>query len=163
MTGATFRRRIERVEIDARTIAAGSTLQQAEWRVLSDELAREEMHASNGASVLVVEKTQLLAAIRLEGPDAGSTSRVELTSSTLISLLDEYVGIVRLMMDRELPLSRLEALDMAKKVVHDRAARTLRGELGDLDARLEGLRRLFSLVVALRVDPGDIRATRRHG
>jgi uncharacterized protein (UPF0262 family) len=157
------RRRIERVEIDARTLAKASPLQLTEWRVLCEELGREEMHSSTGATVIVVERTEALAAVRFEGHAVERPSRVDLASSTLTALLDEYVGIVRLMMDQELPLPRLEALDMAKKVVHDRAARTLRGELPDLDVRLEGLRRLFSLVVALRVDPMDIRASRRHG
>ncbi|MBW2223750.1 MAG: UPF0262 family protein [Deltaproteobacteria bacterium] len=46
----------------------------------------------------------------------------------------------------------MEALDMAKKVTHDRAGRVLKRELRDVGFDLETSRRLFTLLLSLRVD-----------
>jgi uncharacterized protein (UPF0262 family) len=46
----------------------------------------------------------------------------------------------------------MEALDMAKKVTHDRAGRVLKRELRDFGFDLETSRRLFTLLLSLRVD-----------
>jgi hypothetical protein len=51
---------------------------------------------------------------------------------------------------------------MAKKVVHDKAARLLGEELAALAGEHEGYRRLFSLVVSLFVDTTRLPLTHRH-
>jgi len=162
MTTITTATQIARIEIDAATTASASALQRAEWRVLAEDLASAGLATTSGASVLIVSRAGHLAAIRLEGAE-GALATHPLDSSTLTALFDEYVGIVKMMIAEDVPLPRLEALDMAKKVVHDRAARTLSAEMPMLHGSAEAMRRLFSLVVALRVDPHDIKATRRHG
>jgi uncharacterized protein (UPF0262 family) len=55
-------------------------------------------------------------------------------------------------------LARLEALDVAKKVTHDKAGRLLQRRCVDLEIDHPTARRLFSLLFALRVD-----TTRLHG
>ncbi len=152
---------IEEVQIDTQTLAEATALERAEWRVLAEDLRAAKLSARVEATVLVVARAGKLGALRLESA-CGVAASVEITSSTLSSLVDEYTGIVRAMMAEDVPLPRLEALDMAKKVVHDRAARTLRAEVTALDGDAEAMRRLFSLLVAMRVDPREIRATRRH-
>ena len=55
----------------------------------------------------------------------------------------------------------MEALDMAKKVTHDRAGRVLKRELRQFGLDFETARRLFTLLLSLRVD--TTRLTGIHG
>lgn len=64
------------------------------------------------------------------------------------------------MIDEGSHSARLEALDMGKKVAHDRAARTLMAHCAPLFADHATARRLFSLLVSLHFDTG--RMTRGH-
>lgn len=153
---------LARFEVDAVSMRQASALQTTEWRLLLDELARSELRGESGVDALVVERTEAFARVRLEGP-AGVVRAVDLGTPMLLSLFDEYAGTVRQMMDSSIPLPRIEALDMAKKVVHDRAGRNLRALLHELVGDLEAFRRLFSLVVAMRVDPSEMSRARRHG
>ena len=77
-----------------------------------------------------------------------------MTVEALAEHLDEYVDIVRQIAreDASAGVLRLEALDMAKKVVHDRAGRMLKKACREMGVDLEGARRLFSLLVSLRID-----------
>jgi len=66
----------------------------------------------------------------------------------------EYVDVVR-QMAKAAPtgsLARLEALDMAKKVCHDRAGRTIERACRKLGVDHPTGRRLFTLLVTLKVD-----------
>lgn len=153
---------LARFEVDAVSLRQASALQAAEWLLLIDELARSELRGEGGVDAIIVERTDVFARVRLEGP-AGLVRGVDLGTPMVLSLFDEYAGTVRQMMDSSLPLPRVEALDMAKKVVHDRAGRNLRALLHELVGDLEAFRRLFSLVVAMRVDPSEMTRARRHG
>ncbi|MFO0615344.1 MAG: UPF0262 family protein [Polyangiaceae bacterium] len=160
--GAAEARLLGRIDIDGASLRAASALQAVEWRLLLEELGRAELRGDAPVEALVVERTDAFARLRLEG-SSGVLRVVEIGTPMVLSLFDEYAGTVRQMMDGSLPLPRLEALDMAKKVVHDRAGRTLRGLLPELTGDLEAFRRLFSLVVAMRVDPSEMSRARRHG
>ena len=59
-------------------------------------------------------------------------------------------------------LARLEALDMAKKVTHDKAGRMIRRLAPDLGLDLETARRLFSLLFSLRVDTTKLLGAHGH-
>lgn len=154
--------RLSRLEVDDGSLRQASPLQATEWRVLVDELSRAELRGESGVDAIVVERTNAFARVRLEGP-TGVVRAVDVGTPMILSLFDEYAGTVRQMMDSSLPLPRIEALDMAKKVVHDRAGRTLRVLLPELVGDLEAFRRLFSLFVAMRVDPSEMSRARRHG
>ena len=65
--------------------------------------------------------------------------------------ITEYIDIVRQIADAD-GLNQMEALDMAKKVTHDRAGRLLKRELRGVGFDLEASRRLFTLLLSLRVD-----------
>ncbi|MBW1831057.1 MAG: UPF0262 family protein, partial [Deltaproteobacteria bacterium] len=65
--------------------------------------------------------------------------------------ITEYIDIVRQIADAD-GVNQMEALDMAKKVTHDRAGRVLKRELRDVGFDLETSRRLFTLLLSLRVD-----------
>ncbi len=65
--------------------------------------------------------------------------------------IHEYVDTVRQIAIAE-GVARLEALDMAKKVSHDRAGRFLKRHFRELRMDLTTARRLFTLLLSLRVD-----------
>jgi len=153
---------LRRIEVDGATLRQASALQSAEWRILAEELGRADLRGETPVDALVVERTHAFARVRLEGA-TGVVRAVDVGTPTLLKLFDEYAGTVRQMMDGSLPLPRIEALDMAKKVVHDRAGRQLRTLLPELLGDLEAFRRLFSLVVSMRVDPSEMSRARRHG
>ncbi|NOY92225.1 MAG: hypothetical protein GXP55_13610 [Deltaproteobacteria bacterium] len=77
-----------------------------------------------------------------------------LPREALAPLTREYLEIIDQLGDsrRALGLSRMEALDMAKKAVHDRAGRLLLRRCRALGFDLDSARRLFSLWVALSSD-----------
>jgi uncharacterized protein (UPF0262 family) len=56
----------------------------------------------------------------------------------------------------------MEALDMAKKVIHDRAGRVLKRELREVGVDLDTARRLFSLLLGLKVDTTRLPGLRGH-
>jgi uncharacterized protein (UPF0262 family) len=71
--------------------------------------------------------------------------------------LREYVDVVR-QLSRAHDAggrARITALDMAKKVTHDRGARVLEEACGHLGVDHATCRRLFTLIFALRVDTAD--------
>ena len=55
-----------------------------------------------------------------------------------------------------------KALDMAKKVTHDRVGRLLKRELRGLGFDLETSRRLFTLLLSLRVDTTKLPGVHGH-
>ncbi len=81
-------------------------------------------------------------------------AELSLPREVLAPLTREYLEIISQLGDsrRALGLSRMEALDMAKKVVHDRAGRLLMRRCRALGFDLDSGRRLFSLWVALSSD-----------
>lgn len=95
-------------------------------------------------------------AIELQLRDAAGASLAEISipPEALGDVLNEYLGIVRKLGREDVHGSvfDIEALDMAKKVVHDRAGRMLRRALREFGLDLEAARRLFSLFVSLIVD-----------
>ena len=87
--------------------------------------------------------------------ESGSTLAQErIPRDALATLVTEYVDIVRQIAkdDASGGLARLEALDMAKKVVHDRAAQMLQHACEGFGMDHATARRLFTLLLGLRVD-----------
>jgi uncharacterized protein (UPF0262 family) len=147
------------IHIDARTWADASEARQAEWRGCIAELldpSRNTFRAE--AKRLVVTVTEQATLLDLFGEcddeSAAELESVRLARDVLKALTHEYVDIVRQIAREEGPggLARLEALDMAKKVVHDKAARLVRKECRSLGIDHETARRLFTLLLSLRVD-----------
>lgn len=105
-------------------------------------------------------------ALGLELRDAGDDllASVAIPPDALGELLDEYLGIVRKLSREDVHASafEVEALDMAKKVVHDRAGRMLRRALREFGLDLEAARRVFSVFVSLLVDTTRIAGVHGH-
>lgn len=80
--------------------------------------------------------------------------------------VDEYLFIIRRMQSEGASdsSSKMQALDMAKKVVHDGGAKTLAAELAGFAPDHETYRRLFTLLLSVLVDVTKLGggAHRRH-
>jgi hypothetical protein len=133
-----------------------SALRRREWRTLiADVLEGLAPHAD--LVVVGVDGDAIEFTLHAEG----NIQQIALSRSLVGPHIDEYMAIVRTMVD-DAPAPRLEALDMAKKVVHDHAARALAEHAPALAHGHESFRRLFSLLVALCVDTTDLSVTHRR-
>ncbi len=142
-----------------------SELRRAEWRTLIVDLLDEAaLFEGRPATVLHLEPsfTNVEAGgimLRTDDPEAHP---VEVWDAALARHFDEYLGTIRQLMDENLHPMRREAIDMAKKVVHDHAARRLAERLPELSSSHEAHRRLFSLLVSLRTDTTKLPTSHRH-
>jgi uncharacterized protein (UPF0262 family) len=143
------------VSIDEPLVREANEARRLEWTTLVRELIaswadlpREDAHT--------LRITRLDRAFGLALLDEAGVELVfvSVTFEALAEHMDEYVDIVRQISreDASIGVLRLEALDMAKKVVHDRAGRMLKKACREMRLDLEVARRLFSLLVSLRID-----------
>ena len=104
--------------------------------------------------------------LRLHG-DGAEVEEYTVPSDSLAALIGEYLHVIGRMQDSEVSesSSKMQALDMAKKVVHDNGARVLAAAAPNVASSHETYRRLFTLVLSVVVDvtalPGA-KAHRRH-
>ena len=146
---------LERIEIDPRTWAGGTEARRLEWdAAIREMLLPGETVIRDDARVLEVTVGE--QGTRLEARDGAGApvAAVEIPHDALAELVTEYVDIVRQIAkdDASGGLARLEALDMAKKVVHDRAAQMLLASCEGFGMDHATARRLCTLLLGLRVD-----------
>jgi uncharacterized protein (UPF0262 family) len=157
---------IAKIEIDEHLIKDASEARRAEWNALIKEVvATQELSAAAGASVtLRIIVTEPMWVLELHGPDGQVEVRCEVPRDALSKHVAEYVDIVRQMSADGVGASssRMEALDMAKKVTHDDAGRKLQRLVRPLGADHETCRRLFSLMLALRIDTTKLLGIHGH-
>ena len=146
---------LEHIAIDPRTWEGGSDARRLEWEAAIREVL------SPGEAVLRDDVVSLgitlgEQGVVLEGRDAeGRTvATVEIPHDALADRIAEYVDIVRQIAkaDAHGGVARLEALDMAKKATHDLAGRLLVRLCRPLGLDHPTARRLFTLLLALKVD-----------
>ncbi len=94
-------------------------------------------------------------------------SSVELDVAAVEGFFEEYSATIRQMVhvDREAPVRGFEAIDYAKRVVHDEAASFLRESLEQtVQMDLPDARRLFTLIFLVGTDLPEalVRYHRRH-
>lgn len=155
---------LEEIRIDEDTRASATDIRLLEWDANTRELLDpSECVARPDAALLAITLTQQQFELSLEDSAGAELVRVALPHDTLAELVREYVDIVRQLASTEGPggLTRLEALDMAKKVTHDRAGRLLKRQCAGFGFDLATARRLFTLLLSLRVD--TTRLTGVHG
>lgn len=149
------------VVLDEVTLARGSDAQRAEW----DANARELME--NGASQVLANATLLVRAtedgfvLDFHDDDGSSLGSVRIDQEMLADHVQEYLDVVNQITDTS-SLNQMEALDMAKKVTHDRAGRVIKRALRDFGFDLETSRRLFTLLLSLKIDTTRLPALRAH-
>ncbi len=150
------------IEIDPATFRSAEEARQIEWEANIGELL-EPGHAVlvPEADVLCVQYTEQHFQLTLKDAQGDTLASVSLPHHTLRDGIREYVDIVRQIggLDQEGGgVERLEALDMAKKATHDKLARVLKRELRPMGVDHDTARRLFTLLLSIRVD-----TTRIHG
>ncbi len=158
---------IATLRIDDALWEAASALRREDWRLsimdLLDNaaLGEEDDHLLH----LSLEPTAVVFSVFDE--QGAPRGIYEVSHEALRPQLEEYLAVIRRMHGEDTSdgSARMEALDMAKKVVHDAGGRALRGALPDFAPDHETYRRLFTLVLGLLVDvtkiPG-VHAHRRH-
>ena len=152
------------VRIDESGLGSPSAARREEWRLAAAELVEDHSFALEPPFELELAVSDDGAALRciVEGGDAVALA---LEHALLAPHLDEYLGVCRTLarLDEEGAASpRLEALDMAKKVAHDRAAQMLVARLAPLAPDHRTARRIFTLLVTLLFDTTSLASLRAH-
>ena len=155
------------IEIEEGTWSETPEPRRAEWRLAIAELVRRNVFVFPGvADAWRLRLAPGEQAVHLEArsEEGASLLALRLSREVLSRQVKEYVDVVRRMAqdDGSLHPAQLEALDMGKKVVHDDAARTLARALPELGADHETYRRLFTLLLALRVDTTKLTGVYGH-
>jgi len=162
---------LSEIWIDDDTWSLASEPRRAEWTALMRDLeAHAELGAANGAAArLRVTRTDDATLLVLETDDGAAVpatelARAEVTRDALSRYVAEYVDVCRKLASDDFGYGspRFEALDMGKKLLHDDAADVLVGQCAPLRIDHDTARRLFSLLVALRVDTTRMVGVHRH-
>jgi uncharacterized protein (UPF0262 family) len=154
------------LRIDEATWESGTPLRRAEWKSACDDLLAECNFGKTATNRHVLVSSKPAVALFEVLDDEGfAVGTFEITRASLQTPITEYLRIIRLMdhtaHDRD--ASWFEAVDMAKKVVHDQAARVLLSSVPDLSSDLGTLRKVFTLVLSLFVDTTTLHHARGHG
>ncbi len=139
------------VVIDERTSRRGSEAQHVEWDANIRELLSKAESRVQNVATLHVGTTEQGFVLDFQGEDDAPVASIAIPHELLSAHITEYIDIVRQIADAD-GVNQMEALDMAKKVTHDRAGRVLKRALRDVGFDLETSRRLFTLLLSLRVD-----------
>ena len=139
------------VVIDERTLARGSEAQHVEWEANIRELLSKAESRVEDVATLHVSMTEQRFVLDFRSENDVELVSIPIPHGLLSKHITEYIDIVRQIADAD-GVHHMEALDMAKKVTHDRAGRVLKRELRDVGFDLETSRRLFTVLLSLRVD-----------
>lgn len=149
------------VLIDERTLQRGSEAQRVEWETIVRGLLAKAKSRIEPAAILQVSVTEQGFTLDFQTDRGEGLGAITFPHELLAEQITEYIDIVRQIAEAD-GLHQMEALDMAKKVTHDRAGRVLKRELRDFGFDLETSRRLFTLLLSLRVDTTRIVGIHGH-
>lgn len=157
---------IKDLRFDETTWQKASEQRRIEWRLLVAELL-DDGNFSDGMTgrYLLVTPTSSSVLFEALDDDGNVVHDVSLDASLLTDVIREYGDIIGRLdqSGQNFDTSWYQAVDMAKKVVHDRATGILSRSIPSIATDEATLRRLFSLVYSLRVDTSMSRHTRGHG
>ncbi len=151
------------LHLDPALREGASDARQLEWDgSIREMLAPGECVVREDLEALTVTMSQ--QSFVLTGTDADGTQvvRIEIAHNDLTIHITEYVDIVRQIALSAGSLSKLEVLDMAKKATHDNAARKLQRRCRDLEIDHPTARRLFTLLLTLKVDTTRLMGVHGH-
>jgi len=165
---------ISDVAIDEDTWTRGGPLRQAEWKaIIRDMIGDPDLRfAHDGSRLRIVCRKgrtsfELWPSDTNAAPSAGAEPLAagDVPAHEVKRYIEAYIDVVSQIekTDQGYGSTRLEALDMAKRLTHDDGAKSLAPFLGaTLGADHVTLRRLFTLLVALRVDTTTAAGLRGH-
>ena len=151
--------------LDEATWQSGTDARKLDWTVLLRELVEHGEFAETlaGRYLLATPSEAHVTIHALD--DEGAIVHEELVASEpLRGTIAEYIAIIDQLdgSGRHRDTEWFATLDMAKKVVHDRAAAALLASGIAASTEKATLRRLFSLLFALRVDTSRMRYASGH-
>ena len=155
------------IRIDARLWESASPLRRDDWRTSIADLLDDAKLGNDDEHTLHVSLDDEGLALVTFDENGGPMATHVLPAAQLDPHTKEYLTIIGHMHlgDASESSARMQALDMAKKVVHDGGARTLAAQLPGFAPDHETYRRLFTLLLSVVVDvtqlPG-MSAHRRH-
>lgn len=151
---------LDEILIDDATWDGASPERRLEWRVVLDELVAEHRFGLTSPEspddrlrlLVTVRPGHILCDARSRGGKV--VAHEELPLAAVDGHLREYFGICREMgeMVEGANSPKLEALDIAKRLVHDEAAETVQSLFRVLRPDHPTARRLFTLIVTLCFD-----------
>jgi uncharacterized protein (UPF0262 family) len=147
------------IRIHEPTWSAAATERRREWSLLIAEvLERHPPDEGEGTRLVISPLEGKGTTLGFEKLDGRTERQISLPPDVLYPHFREYCDICHRMrmLDEGSHSARLEALDMGKKVAHDRAARTIVHLCAPLLDDHATARCLFSLLVSLHFDTGDM-------
>lgn len=151
---------LQAVVLDDRTLQRGSQSQRDEWETNIRELLSRATCNIDEPATLFIQLTERQFILRFEA-EGRNLAAIAVDHALLREQITEYLDTVRQITDAD-SLNQMEALDMAKKVTHDRAGRVLKRQLREVGFDLETSRRLFTLLLSLKVDTTRLPGLRAH-
>lgn len=155
---------VTEVQIDPVVLSSCDETRRREWQAIAAEILKDgRFELAVGPHVLWVTSNEQATTFELR-PEVGESIHVEVLRESVARFIGEYIDIVRRMAAEDLARHsvELEALDMAKKVTHDMAARTIERLCRPLGVDHDTARRLFTLLLAIRVDTTKITGIHSH-
>lgn len=154
------------LRLDEETWKSASPLRRAEWRAaIEDILDASAFGPAMVERYLLVTRREADFLFEALDDDGCVTASCVLRRELLAELVREYERII-VRLDEGAAFrdaTWLHAIDMAKKVVHDKAAERLAAELPALSDHHPTLRKIFTLVFSLVVDTTEMVHARHHG
>ncbi len=153
------------IRIDDSTWEGASTARQLEWEIeIRNMVDDPDLVIDAAIDRLDINLGGQGYSLTASGSDGQVFAEVFVPHDALRTHIQEYVHVVRQMerVEQGMASARLEVLDMAKKVTHDSAGRTLRRLCRPFSIDLQTGRRLFSLLFSLRVDTTELSTVRAH-
>lgn len=150
---------------DDATWKAAREPRRSEWRVLLAELIEDGVfdHSLSGLYLLLTATSTSFLFEALDD-DGVVQHTARLDAALLAESMREYGSIIRRLdgSGQNYDATWFQAVDMAKKVVHDRAADILSRAIGGVAVDPATLRRLFSILFSVRVDTAALPHAHRH-
>ncbi len=150
--------RLSAIALDEHSVVQRSRAIEQEREVAIYDILEANVFRPEGSPggpyhlILGVEETRLVMDIRLE--DARTHGKVMLSLTPLRKVVKDYFLICESYYKaiRTAPPHQIEALDMARKTVHDEGARELQTRMeGKVETDFGTARRLFTLVCVLQM------------
>lgn len=157
---------VQAVRIEEQLWSSAPMLRKEDWRALiHDILSGTLPWPSRETCTLIAgcdDNNVNFTFTTMSTPD----DKLTIPRANIAAIIKEYTDLIKKLATRDMMEVHFEALDMAKRVVHDAGARKLAVLLPGVGSNFETNRRLFSLVVSLTVDTtrlGPYPGHRHHG
>jgi hypothetical protein len=143
---------VETIRIEERLWSSALPLRKQDWcAIITDVLEDDPPWPSRESCTLIVGCDDTQVRFVLTGSTVADES-MTFARADISPLVDEYVGLIKRLTGGDLHSAQMEAIDMAKRVVHDAGGRRISALLPEVGPSFETQRCLFSLVVSLLVD-----------